>query len=181
MDNLTVLNNQITATTIDKIQTVGNDYIIQTENNLSATAYNNLTLYAEKDLQQMNQGLLTVTSKGNIVLGTEGDYTETVDGAHATTVKGNIVLGTEGDYTETVDGAHAITVIGQQTFTAVNLDIKNTVDITGATTVAANVDITGTSTATVDHVSAEISGKGHTHIGSPTAATGAVSNTGTPN
>ena len=156
-DNLTVLNNQITATTIDKIQTVGNDYIIQTENNLSATAYNNLTLYAEKDLQQMNQGLLTVTSKGNIVLGTEGDYTETID------------------------GAHAITVIGQQTFTAVNLDIKNTVDITGATTVAANVDITGTSTATVDHVSAEISGKGHTHIGSPTAATGAVSNTGTPN
>ena len=146
--NLTVLNDQVTATTNDKIQKVGNDYIIQTTNDFSQTAYNNLTLYAEKDLQQMNQGALTVTSKGNIVLGTEGDYTESVD------------------------GAHAITVIGQQTFTADNLDIKNTVDITGATTVAADVDITGTSSATVDHVSAGKSGKGHTHTetGSETAA-----------
>ena len=53
-----------------------------------------------------------------------------------------------------------ITVVGQQTFTANNLDIKN------------NVDITGTSTATVDHVSAGKSGKGHTHTetGSETSA-----------
>ena len=144
-DNLAVLNDQVTATTNDKIQTVGNDYIIQTTNDFSQTAYNNLTLYAEKDLQQMNQGALTVTSKGNIVLGTEGNYTETID------------------------GTHDITVALQQTFTAANLDIAN------------NVDITGTSTATVDHVSATISGKGHTHSGSATAATGAVSDTGTPN
>jgi len=88
----------------------------------------------------MNQGLLTVTSKGNIVLGTEGDYTETVD------------------------GAHDITVVGQQTFTAANLDIAN------------NVDITGTSTATVDHVSATISGKGHTHA--QTGGTGADGDSG---
>ena len=144
-DNLAVLNDQVSATTNDKIQTVGNDYIIQTTNDFASTAYNNLTLYAEKDLQQMNQGALTVTSKGNIIYATEGDLTETID------------------------GAHAITVIGQQTFTADNLDIAN------------SVDITGTSSATVDHVSAGISGEGHTHTGSPTAATGAVSDTGEPN
>ena len=102
-DNLTVLNNQITATTNDKIQTVGNDFIIQTTNNFANTAYNNQTIYAEKDIISMNQGLLKITTAG------------------------------------------------QQTLSGSNLDITN------------SVDITGTSHATVDHLSNTISGVGHVH------------------
>ncbi len=47
-------------------------------------------------------------------------------------------------------------------------------------TFTGDVQIDGTSTADGDHVSAGISGKGHNHIGSPTAALGPVSNTGAP-
>ena len=45
--------------------------------------------------------------------------------------------------------------------------------------ISGNLNITGTSTA-ADHDSGGISGKNHTHIGSPTAPTGPIVPTGTP-
>ena len=48
-------------------------------------------------------------------------------------------------------------------------------------TVIGNVEVQGTVTATVDVVGGGKSLKTHTHIGSPTAPTGDISNTGAPN
>lgn len=47
-------------------------------------------------------------------------------------------------------------------------------------TVIGNVEVQGTVTATVDVIGGGKSLKNHTHIGSPTAPTGPISNTGTP-
>jgi len=47
-------------------------------------------------------------------------------------------------------------------------------------TVGGDADISGESTAS-DHISDTVSGKTHTHIGSPSAATGPVTPTGVPN
>ena len=55
------------------------------------------------------------------------------------TSDGNIGVETTKDMIEKVDGAHSITVVGQQTFEAENLDIKNNVDLTG--TLDASVEV----------------------------------------
>jgi len=75
--------------------------------------------------------------------------------------KGNMLITTEADMTETITG--------QQSTTAANTDINNTVDVTG------DVNITGTSTADVDHDSAGISGKGHTHTDTAGTSAGTTS------
>lgn len=156
-----VSRNRATNIGINDNTTVLNDQVTATTNDKLQTVGNDYIIQTTNDF--------SATASNNLTLYAEKDLQQMNQGLLTVTSKGNIVLGTEGDYTETVDGAHAITVIGQQTFTAANLDIAN------------NVDITGTSTATVDHVSDTISGKGHTHSGSATAATGAVSDTGAPN
>lgn len=48
-------------------------------------------------------------------------------------------------------------------------------------TVIGNVEVQGTLTATTDVIGGGKSLKNHTHIGSPTAPTGGISNTGAPN
>ena len=99
------------------------------------------------------------------------------DDTHTTTVKGAIDLTGLSTQTENLTGAinttgldtQTVTITNQQTFAASNLDINNTVDITGDQT------ITGTSTAEVDHVSAGKSGAGHTHTIAGGSSAGATS------
>ena len=88
-------------------------------------------------------------SVGNIVEVTGGDL---MFGAG-----GKSEFGSAGDQKFKTEATQTMEIEGQQTITASNTDIKNTVDVTG------DVNITGTSTADGDHVSAGISGKGHTH------------------
>ena len=64
---------------------------------------------------------------------------------------GKSELGSSGPQIFKTESTQTMEVTGQQTITASNTDINN------------DVDITGTSTASGDHVSAGISGKGHTH------------------
>ena len=80
-------------------------------------------------------------------------------------VKGNVTIFVDGDADMTVNGNVNQTVGGELT-----LDVSKgatvsvpTTNWTGNINLEGNIDITGTSTASGDHVSAGISGKGHKH------------------
>ena len=73
----------------------------------------------------------------------KGSCNVTIDADSTLYVKGNLIEKVEGDYT--------LEVTGNQTITAKKTFIKN------------DVDITGTSTASIDHISNGISGHDHTH------------------
>ena len=114
-DSLGVMMNQFGNVVKDKQITIGNDYIINTNNNYSNTIINDSNEYSGGKMTKAGLGALMITSDGNI--GVE----------------------TTKDMIEKVDGAHTITVVGQQTFEAENLDIKNNVDLTG--TLDASVEV----------------------------------------
>tara|TARA_B100000287_G_scaffold261920_1_gene246465 strand:- start:4405 stop:5805 length:1401 start_codon:yes stop_codon:yes gene_type:complete len=75
---------------------------------------------------------------GDLILFAKKDFA--VASVEDTTLSAaNIKFETTGNKTELIDGAHSITVVGQQTFQADNLDIKNNVDLTG--TLDASVEV----------------------------------------
>ena len=90
---------------------------------------------------------------------TAGNVVEVSGGDLMFGAAGKSELGSSGPQIFKTESTQTMEVTGQQTITASNTDINN------------DVDITGTSTASGDHVSAGISGKGHTHT--DTAGTGA--------
>ena len=140
--------------TVIKDQTINilNDQVLNVSHDLTSTISNDYSITTFNDTAIFASNDFSVASLGNFVVVSDG----------------NITYETTKNMVENIGGTHDITVTGQQTFQASNLDIKN------------DVDITGTSTATTDHISNGISGHGHIHTGSPTAPTGAVSDTGTP-
>ena len=82
---------------------------------------------------------------------TAGNVVEVSGGDLMFGAAGKSEFGSSGPQTLKTESTQTMEVTGQQTITASNTDINN------------DVDITGTSTASTDHVSAGISGKGHTH------------------
>lgn len=72
-------------------------------------------------------------------------------------VKGNVTIFVDGNTNVTVDGDANLTVAGTTTVDTPTTNWTGNINLTG------DLDITGKSTASVDHVSAGISGKGHTH------------------
>ena len=68
-----------------------------------------------------------------------------------------------------IDGNADLTVSGTTTVDTPTTNWTGNINLTG------DLDITGKSTASVDHVSAGISGKGHTHRDTPGLGAGTTS------
>jgi len=84
-------------------------------------------------------------------------------------VKGNVTIFVDGNTNVTVDGDTNLTVAGTTTVDTPTTNWTGNINLTG------DLDITGKSTASVDHVSAGISGKGHTHTDTPGLGAGTTS------
>lgn len=98
---------------------------------------------------------------GNIVINCEKDQ--------KVTIKGDAIVSIEGNSTVTIGGTSDITVTGQTTLTTTKLTIDGDLTVTGDTTLSSTVTSNGKDISNT-----------HTHVGSPTAPTGAVSPTGAP-
>ena len=170
-----IKGNRTTRVALDDTETiVGNQTINIAKNrtdNVGETinkTYGKDNKQIKKDITIASPGTLNIRAGTNLYLGAQDDIIIgsgknthlKAEGTSTYESVGNQLLKTEGTQTQTVEG--------QQTIEAENTDIKN------------DVDITGTSTASTDHVSNGISGHDHTHTGSPTAGSGAVSDTGAP-
>ena len=139
-----------------KLSTVRDNYLIRQTSATNVDGIENFFLIESKGTQNLLSGKeqhLTVATAQTITIG-------------ATIPVENTTLGRQ---VITTAEAQTMAITGQQSITASNTDINNTVDITGDQT------ITGTSTAEVDHVSAGKSGASHTHTDTPGTAAGTTS------
>ena len=148
-------------------------------------ANNNFRIVTSNDSLRV-KGNVTVFVDGNADMTVTGNVTQLVEEGSVvqTVAQGNITQDiTVGNVTQTVGGNVDQNVGGnvdQLVSGALTLDISKgatvsvpTTNWTGNINLKGNIDITGTSTASGDHVSAGISGKGHTHLaGSPPGSTG---------
>lgn len=131
--------------------TVDKDADIRVGNNVSALVGGNMVGEIIGDGEVFIGGNLDAEVVGNVTSKVGGDVTQTVSGSVTGTVLGNL----------TMDISKAATVT------------VPTTNWTGDITLNGDIQINGTSTATGDHVSAGISGKGHTHLaGTPPGSTG---------
>jgi len=88
----------------------------------------------------------------------DGDKVTRVVKDNYTVVASNDSIHVKGNVTVFVDGNADLTVSGTTTVDTPTTNWTGNINLTG------DLDITGKSTASVDHISAGISGKGHTHI-----------------
>jgi hypothetical protein len=115
---------------------------------------------------------------------TEGDERISVKHRTGTTIlidfEGNITVTAVKDHTVTIAENATIEVTGTSDITLTGLTTVNSpvTNWTGNINLVGDLGITGTSTATGDHVSAGISGKGHDHAGD--GGTGSGGSTGGP-
>ena len=99
----------------------------------------------------------------------DGDKVTKIVKDNYTLVASNDSLHVKGNVTVFVDGDADLTVAGTTTVDTPTTNWTGNINLTG------NLDITGKSTASVDHVSAGISGKGHTHRDTPGLGAGTTS------
>ena len=99
----------------------------------------------------------------------DGDKVTKVVKDNYTLIASNDSLHVKGNVTVFVDGDANLTVAGTTT-----VDTPTT-NWTGDINLGGDLNITGKSTASVDHVSAGISGKGHTHTDTPGLGAGTTS------
>lgn len=125
--------------------TVGENALLTVNKNLTATVGNTVTAVIGNDLNAEVQNNADLLVKKDVT----------------TTVGGNVSANIAGSLTATVANIASITV--------------PTTNWTGDINLTGDLDITGTSTASVDHVSAGISGKGHTHTDTAGTAAGTTS------
>lgn len=104
----------------------------------------------------------TILAKGNLDIAAVGNLNLATNSKMNLKSKNNMSLTSEADQLFTVTGNQTTNVTGNQNITASVTNINN------------DVNITGTSTATVDHVSNGISGHDHTHgsVASGSSSTG---------
>ncbi len=95
----------------------------------------------------------TILAKGNFDIAAVGNLNLASASKINLKSKKDMSLTSEANQAFTVTGSQTMAITGSQGITASVSNINN------------NVNITGTSTASVDHVSAGISGKGHKHGG----------------
>jgi len=99
----------------------------------------------------------------------DGDKVTKVVKDNYTLVASNDNLHVKGNVTIFVDGDTNLTVAGTTTVETPTTNWTGNINLTG------DLDITGKSTASVDHISAGISGKGHTHTDTPGLGAGTTS------
>lgn len=99
----------------------------------------------------------------------DGDKVTTVVKDNYSIVAGNDSVHVKGNVTVFIDGNADLTVSGTTTVDTPTTNWTGNINLTG------DLDITGKSTASVDHVSAGISGKGHTHRDTPGLGAGTTS------
>lgn len=99
----------------------------------------------------------------------DGDKVTRVVKDNYSIVAGNDSVHVKGDVKVFIDGNADLTVSGTTTVDTPTTNWTGNINLTG------NIDITGKSTASVDHVSAGISGKGHTHRDTPGLGAGVTS------
>ena len=99
----------------------------------------------------------------------DGDKVTRVVKDNYTLVASNDSLHVKGNVTVFVDGDADLTISGTTTVDTPTTNWTGDINLTG------DLDITGKSTASVDHVSAGISGKGHTHRDTPGLGAGTTS------
>ena len=117
--------------------------------NVTRNITGTLTETVTEDVTYINQAKRTSTVTGEV--------TENYNASLSTTVSDDKSLSVGGGISQSITGASSLSISGSQNITASVTNINNNVSITG------DVDISGTSTAAGDHVSAGKSGKSHTH------------------
>lgn len=90
------------------------------------------------------------------------------------TVGGNVTLDVTGDVTTTVGGSATIDVTGNTDVTTPLMTLNGDMQVNGT------IDATGIIHSDIDVTGPSISLESHTHLGSPSAPSGPVSNTGLP-
>ena len=137
-------NRSINITKNDSLK-VGEDLVFNVNGNRIDTIGGSSMMTSQGDSSiSVQDGDLILYAKTDFAVQSGGDTTLSA---------ANIKFETTGNKTELIDGAHSITVVGQQTFEADNLDIKNNVDLTG--TLDASVEVKAGST--------EVTLTGHVH------------------
>lgn len=116
-----------------------------------------------------------------------GDVNISVGGSTNISVGGSTTVDSTGDINVTTEGDANIGVLGDVNLTAAAVNVTTPVatfsgNVTCAslTVGAGGATVSGSITATGDVTGAGKSLENHTHIGSPTAPTGIISNTGAP-
>jgi hypothetical protein len=159
-NNIRITGNDITNITGNETISVGGTH---TETIIGDTT---ITVISSKSESVLNK--LTCVVGNSIDFGTAKNFSIAAGTTLTARAIGDMTIKTDANQTVTVLGSMTESITGTQSTTAEVSNINN------------DVNITGTSTATVDHVSAGISGATHTHAGSPTAPDGDVSDTGAP-
>lgn len=137
--------------------------------NITGNVTRNITGTLEEkvtgDVTYVNEAKRTETVTGDVTETYQATKTESVTGAVSqtynaslsTAVSSDKSLSVGGGSSQSISGASTLSISGSQDITASVTNINNNVNVTG------DVDISGTSTAAGDHVSAGKSGKSHTH------------------
>lgn len=137
----------------------------------------NLELYVDGNAKVEVAKTADIKVNEDAFVTTGGDMVSLIGNDMVSEVLGNAQIVVEGNVDQTVSGNVTGTVLGN-----LSMDISKAATInvpettwTGNISLKGNIDITGTSTASGDHVSAGISGKGHTHIDTPGTGAGTTS------
>lgn len=159
--------NHVTEITSDRaLQINGNNMIRITKSNITSIQEGDTitvggdrteTIVGDENKINANKLSLLVAGNsshltgGNFDFGASGNFNLAAAGKYNVISTGDMSIETSGAQITTVATDQTINVSGDQHITAVVTNINN------------DVEVTGTSTATVDHISGTISGKLHTH------------------
>ena len=114
----------------------------------------------------MTGTIVFLDSEGNLVIDVTNDQKITVKGDANLTVGGNVSI--------TVSGTATVNVAGNTDITTPTMTLNGNMQVNGT------IDCSSTVTAITDVIGGGKSLLTHTHVGSPTAPTGGISNTGAP-
>jgi len=122
----------------------------------------------------LTQSRVQFKNNGDIEIESTGD-----NGSAIVTVKKDLTITIGGDASITVAGDALLDVSGTSTVNCPTTEWTGNINLTGSLDITAKLDVAGATTlsATVTSNGKDISDT-HKHTGSPTAATGPVSNTG---
>lgn len=116
-------------------------------------------------------------NNGDIEIDATGD-----NGSVIVTIKKDLNITVAGDATVTIAGDASIDITGIATVTCPTTNWTGDINLTGSLDITGNLDVSGSTTlsSTVTSGGKDISDT-HTHVGSPTAPSGSISNTGEVN
>lgn len=160
---ITVVGDKYSVTFGSENIYVQGDVTMTVDGNFKQLVKGNYHLEVDGDKFEYIKGNRKSTISLNEEIVINGEQVNFIAKDKSTAVQGNVSLAVKGNESNTIGGSLTDIISGTHDETASVTNIGN------------NVVITGTSTASGDHISAGISGKGHTHRDTPGLGAGTTS------